>query len=301
MFDYFKGCNFYAKSLKLFRWAKNLATISYNRVFIYKHLRGWCNGVNNQNASIGNNQYNQLESSSNVQDGMSLNYMFFILLKRWWVIALVSFITTAIAATYSIYFITPIYSSTASMYVYRRTANNGLINDDIAALTASSQLINDISVLVRSRLITEKVVEKLGLEDKFTYKDIEKKINASSFKQTRVISITVEDPDKDLAALLANTVAEVFEEEFPKLLTNNQGLDQMVEYVNMIGRADPGKSPIKPNKTMNVAIAMFLGIMLSVGIIFLIEYFDDTVKSPESIQMQFGINILGVIPVFNEE
>ncbi len=227
--------------------------------------------------------------------------MFFILLKRWWVIALVSFITTAIAATYSIYFITPIYSSTASMYVYRRTANNGLINDDIAALTASSQLINDISVLVRSRLITEKVVEKLGLEDKFTYKDIEKKINASSFKQTRVISITVEDPDKDLAALLANTVAEVFEEEFPKLLTNNQGLDQMVEYVNMIGRADPGKSPIKPNKTMNVAIAMFLGIMLSVGIIFLIEYFDDTVKSPESIQMQFGINILGVIPVFNEE
>lgn len=55
-------------------------------------------------------------------------------------------------------------------------------------------------------------------------------------------------------------------------------------------------SPVKPNKNMNIAIAGVLGIMVSVGLAFLLEYLDNTVKTPEEVQRHLGAPVLGSIP-----
>ncbi|KAF1086071.1 Tyrosine-protein kinase etk [Sporotomaculum syntrophicum] len=55
-------------------------------------------------------------------------------------------------------------------------------------------------------------------------------------------------------------------------------------------------SPVKPNKQMNVAVALVLGLMISVGLAFLLEFMDNTIKSPDDVQKHLGLPVMGTIP-----
>ena len=77
-----------------------------------------------------------------------------------------------------------------------------------------------------------------------------------------------------------------------KRITNANG-------VEVIDKAITPKSPIKPNKMMNVAVAAVLGMMIGLFIVFLIEYLDNKIKTPQDIEKHLGLPVLGVIP--NEE
>ena len=47
---------------------------------------------------------------------------------------------------------------------------------------------------------------------------------------------------------------------------------------------------------MNIAIAFLLGLMVSVGLVFLLEYLDNTYKNKEQLEKDLGIPVLGAIP-----
>lgn len=53
--------------------------------------------------------------------------------------------------------------------------------------------------------------------------------------------------------------------------------------------------PVRPNKATNTLLAAVVGAMLAVGTAFLIEYLDDTIKSPEDVQRALNISTLGMI------
>ena len=55
-------------------------------------------------------------------------------------------------------------------------------------------------------------------------------------------------------------------------------------------------NPISPNKKLNLAIAFFLGLMISVGIVFLLEYLDSTIKTESDVEKYLDLPVLGVIP-----
>lgn len=59
--------------------------------------------------------------------------------------------------------------------------------------------------------------------------------------------------------------------------------------------------PIKPNKLMNMAIALVLGLMASIGLAFLLHYLDNTVKSPKEVEEVLGLTMLGQIPYYNPD
>lgn len=54
--------------------------------------------------------------------------------------------------------------------------------------------------------------------------------------------------------------------------------------------------PVKPNKKLNMAVAGILGLMVSVGLAFLLEYLDNTVKTPSDVERLLGVPVLGSIP-----
>ena len=56
------------------------------------------------------------------------------------------------------------------------------------------------------------------------------------------------------------------------------------------------KNPVSPNKKMNIAIAFLLGLMVSVGLVFLLEYLDNTYKNKDQLEKELGIPVLGAIP-----
>jgi tyrosine-protein kinase len=60
-------------------------------------------------------------------------------------------------------------------------------------------------------------------------------------------------------------------------------------------------TPVRPNTLKNTALAAVVGLMLAAGLVFLIEALDDTLKSPQEIEGQFGLPVIGVIAHFDLE
>lgn len=56
------------------------------------------------------------------------------------------------------------------------------------------------------------------------------------------------------------------------------------------------ENPIKPNLMLNLAVAVLLALMLSVGIIFLLDYLDNTIKNEDDLQQISDLPVLGIIP-----
>jgi len=55
-------------------------------------------------------------------------------------------------------------------------------------------------------------------------------------------------------------------------------------------------NPVKPNKKLNVAVALVLGLMVAMGLAFLLEFMDSTIKTPDDVEKHLGLPVIGSIP-----
>jgi capsular polysaccharide biosynthesis protein len=218
---------------------------------------------------------------------LSLTDIIKILKGKWWIILIAAVITTAGAFFYSIFFIKPVYESNALLYIGKNIENDSSIayND----LLVGERLVNDYREIVKSRRITEMAIARLELEN-VSSPEFAQKLNIQSKKDTRLIEITAQDLNPEKAKNIVNTVAEVFSEEIVKIME--------IKNIQIIDAAIVNVNPIKPNTKMNVAVALVLGIMIGIGLIFLIEFLDNTVRTSEDVVKYVELPVIGTIPVF---
>ena len=76
-----------------------------------------------------------------------------------------------------------------------------------------------------------------------------------------------------------------------------------VDNVTVLSKAEvvENQSPIKPRPMLNLAIAFVVGLMASVGLAFLLEYLDNTVKKEEDVESLLGLPVLGIVARMDEE
>ncbi len=72
-------------------------------------------------------------------------------------------------------------------------------------------------------------------------------------------------------------------------------------YVKIVDRALVPEHPISPNKKRNLIVAALLGLILGVGLAFLADFMDNTIKGPEDVEKLTGLGSLGVIPHFSPD
>ncbi|MFH1862115.1 MAG: polysaccharide biosynthesis tyrosine autokinase [bacterium] len=70
--------------------------------------------------------------------------------------------------------------------------------------------------------------------------------------------------------------------------------------VRIIDPAVPPQRPIRPNKKLNVILAVFFGLGLGIAIAFALEFMDNSVRTVEDLE-KLGVNVLGSIPVIDPE
>ena len=66
--------------------------------------------------------------------------------------------------------------------------------------------------------------------------------------------------------------------------------------VAIIDQAKLGKSPVRPNKTLNIILGIVIGLMVGIGLAFFIEYLDTSVKTIDDVERALQSPVLGVIP-----
>jgi len=66
--------------------------------------------------------------------------------------------------------------------------------------------------------------------------------------------------------------------------------------VDVMKKAVPGMKPVKPNKPVNIALGIIIGLVVGVGLAFFIEYLDTSVKTIDDVERSLHSPVLGVIP-----
>ena len=126
--------------------------------------------------------------------------------RKLWLILLAAVIGGGIAGAFSKFVLTPQYTSTAMMYILSQETTL----TSLADLQIGSQLTKDYEVIVRSRPILEDVIQNLGLN--MSHQDLEKKISINNPTDTRILSISVTDPDPVMAKTIVDEVANASSE-----------------------------------------------------------------------------------------
>ncbi|QWG30605.1 capsular biosynthesis protein [Bacillus mycoides] len=226
-----------------------------------------------------------------MEETISLKELFIILRKRLVMILVITIGAALVSAIVSFYFITPIYQTSTQILVNQKKQDEKIIQYN--EVQTNVQLTNTYKIIVKSPVILDKVKSELKLG--MSTQELNGKINVENEKDSQVIAVTVQDKDVKLARDIANTTAEIFKSEIAKIMS--------IDNVTILSKAEvaEGQSPIKPNKKLNIAIAFVVGLMASVGIAFLLEYLDNTMKKEEDIEKLLGVPVLGVVSHMEED
>jgi capsular polysaccharide biosynthesis protein len=226
-----------------------------------------------------------------MEETISLRELFYTLRKRIWLIISITVIATLVSGIYSFYLATPIYSSSTQLLVNQEKSDQPMYN--IGEIQTNLQLINTYNVIIKSPAILDLVAKELDLGK--TSDELNAMITVGSEKDSQVLNITVQNPDAAVATDIANTTAKVFQNEIVKIMS--------VDNVSILAQAKTkeNQSPIKPQKALNIAIALVVGLMAGVGLSFLLEYLDNTIKNEMDVEKVLGLPVLGAINTIGEK
>lgn len=220
-----------------------------------------------------------------MEETISLQDLFKTLKKRLALILTCMILAITVAGVVSFMLMTPIYQSSTQILVNQTQQEQDQFTKQ--EIDTNLQLINTYNVIIKSPAILDIVIERLTLD--MSPGQLTQKISVNSEQNSQVVNVTVQDPEPFLAADIANTTAEVFEEEIPKLMN--------VDNVNILSPAvvseDP--QPVKPDPMLNMAIGAMIGLMIGVGIAFLLEYLDTSIKSERDVEEILDLPILGLV------
>lgn len=210
------------------------------------------------------------------------------LLKRLWVILLVTGIAAIGALIVTMFFMKPTYQSTTTVYILSKQAETAV---SYADLQTATQLTSDYEQLVKSRYVLDTVIADLGLGIESS--KLAPSIAVTSPTGTRILEITVTNADPYTAQKIANKVRDV---------AGKQIIDIMdIDAVNLIDTANLPLTPASPSKSRNTIIGGLLGFLLTCAAIIAMYVLNDTIRTPEDVERYLGLSVLGVIPSSEEK
>ena len=183
-----------------------------------------------------------------------------------------------LGCVYGLFLQTPMYQSYTTVIL---SSNEGTINQQ--DLNLYKNLVNTYAEIVKSRRVLDQVIDELDLD--LTYEQLHGKISVSAVNNTEIIKITVNDEDAIKAKNIANITANYFTKEIVDLYNMNN--------VDILDEAIEAKNPYNINVIKQIIIYFMLGFVLAAGILFVIYYFDRSVKSIEQVEQKIKLPILG--------
>lgn len=227
------------------------------------------------------------EEFSQGEELLSLRDILEVLRRRWWVILLLALVAAAAAVGFSL-LKTPMYQASISMLVGQ---DQGVVSDNPADAPGLAQVTQTIAELAQTRTVASAVIEEMDLP--VTPEEFLANMTVEQTAETQVVQISYTDPDPERAANIANTTGEVFSNQVSEVSPEANAVT-----ANVWEQAATPESPASPQPLRNGAVALVLGLMLGVGLAFLLEQLDDSWRSPEEAEAVSGLPTFGVIRTF---
>lgn len=214
---------------------------------------------------------------------LSLGDLLRVVWKRLWVVLLVTIVLVG-AAVGSSLGLTPTYEASIRILVGQERG----ITETPSDVAGLQQLTQTMAEGVNSRPVAETVIRQLGL--RITPEDfLENRLNVEQIRDTQFIQVDYEDTSPERAQQVANAIGDVFSEQISQVSSSANDIT-----VTVWERAEVPDDPVSPNPVRNGLLALGLGLMLGIGLAFLLETLDDRWRSPEEAEQISGVPTFGV-------
>ena len=224
-----------------------------------------------------------MDKNKNEEVEIDLVDLFYLVRARLWIILLSALIFASASGLISSFMITPMYESTAKLYILTKSTSI----TSLADIQLGSQLTQDYMVLIKSRPVVTKVIENLGLD--LTYEQLVSIITISNPTNTRILEINAVYSDSFMAKQIVDEFASVSRSQIAKIMDTQEPSVVEDGYASEI--------PSSPNIKKNAVIAGLAGAILAAGIIIVLHLMDDTIKNSDDLEKYLGLTTLGFIPV----
>lgn len=216
------------------------------------------------------------------EDYVDLRHYLGVVRRRFWVLVVIILAATVTSGVISLYFLEPAYQASTTLMVVKKESPL----TDYTSLLLNRNLVKTYGEIAKSRTVTERVVRDLGLG--IRPEDLQSRIDVNMVRDTEIIRLNVTSPLPKEASVTANALAVAFIQRVGSIMK--------VENVEVIDPAVEPVRPVRPRPLLNVAVAAVLGVFTGFGLIFLLEYLDNTIKTAEDVGRYLELPVLATIP-----
>lgn len=224
-------------------------------------------------------------SIAEVDDAVEIDLidLFGYLMKRINIIIAVVLVTMVLGFVKSWLFTTPLYTSTAKLYI--ANSKDSVIN--LSDLQLGSSLANDYIEIFKTWEVNQQVIENLNLP--YSTKKLLNMIDISNPNNTRIINIEVESKDPNEAALIANEFANVASEYITDVM--------LTDPPTVLSTALRSKEPTNIHRFRSLVIGAMLGLVAVIAVLTVVYLLDDKIKTSADVQKYTNFTPLAVIPL----
>ena len=204
--------------------------------------------------------------------------------RRLWVVMLIATLFVGTAVGWSL-IQTPIYEASVKVLVGQ---GSGLAQDP-----AYAQGLQDLTLTMAEALDTRPVAEGVAerMDAKISPPQVLAGLSAQPLPETQFVEVSYSYPDPEVAREVVNTVGEVFSERVAD--TSDGSITARVWE-----KAETPTTAVSPRPMYNGFVALMLGVFVGLVLVFLLEFWDDSWRSPEEAERVSGVPNLAVVPKF---
>ena len=215
---------------------------------------------------------------------ISLSEIFEAIKKRWIMIVAITLAATLVSGILSFFIIDPIYEASTKVFIGKDEGDNGAYSSN--DIQMYQKLLQTYAEAIKTKDLVGRAINNLSYD--LEEKDVVDYLTVTPVTDTQILQIKYKSKDSQEAKDVLKSITDEFIVTAKELVPNGN--------VRVIEEVELPEEPVSPNKAMNIAIAFLLGLMVSVGLVFLLEYLDNTYKNKEQLEKELDIPVLGTIP-----
>lgn len=215
--------------------------------------------------------------------------LLFTCLRRWYIFAICGVLATVVAIAFSLFYLTPLYESSISLYVNNRMDRTDSEYVTTSDMSASRGLVSTYITICTSDRVMGAVAK--ALDNQYSASYLKSVVDAKQSGQTELFTVTVTTTDPERSSLIANTMADVFPNVLSEIVEGSSA--KVIDY----GKVPNGRS--FPSHTKNAIIGLLIGVVLAAIIVFIEFITDVRVMDEEDLSNISDYPMLGQIPDFS--
>lgn len=213
-----------------------------------------------------------------------LDELFEALKKRWLMIVVITLLATVVSAVFSFFVIKPQYEASTKVFIGKEEGENQNYSQNDVMMY--QKLMKTYSETIKTKDLVSRSLKGTSL--KLEPQEVLNNLTVVSVTDTQILEIKYKSKNPKEAEVVIDEIAEEFIETSKELVPNGN--------IKIIEAVELPEKPVSPNKKMNIAIAFLLGLMVGVGLAFLLEFLDNTFKNKEQLERELDLPVLGSIP-----